>query len=94
MKQLICSSIKFWECSSQYNWLLHKAVNNETKLFKLIPQYLYKLSWDFSKKNKYDEILSLWKMIFQALDLKGWQFLDLYDKDNNLLEPSYARGGV
>jgi len=88
------NSIKFWECPSQYNWLLHKVVDKETKLFKPLPQYLCKSSWDFSKKSKYNEILSPWKMTFQALDLKGQQFLDLYNEDNNPLEPLYARGGA
>ena len=33
-------------------------------------------------------------MTFQASDLKGCQFLDLYDKDNNPLELSYAKRGT
>jgi len=33
-------------------------------------------------------------MIFQYLDLKGRQFLELCDIDNNLIEPSYAKGGT
>jgi len=32
-------------------------------------------------------------MIFQALDLKGKQFLNLLNDNNNIIEPSYARGG-
>ena len=32
-------------------------------------------------------------MTFQVSDLKGNHFLDLVDGDNNLLEPSYIRGG-
>jgi len=31
-------------------------------------------------------------MTFQASDLKGWHFLDLYNNDNNLIEPSYVKG--
>ena len=30
-------------------------------------------------------------MTFQALDLKGKQFLDLLDKDNNIIKPSYTK---
>ena len=63
-------------------------------MFKPLPQYLCKLSWDFSKKSKCNEILLPWKMTFQASDLKGQQFFDLYNEDNNPLEPLYARGGV
>jgi len=31
-------------------------------------------------------------MIFQAFNLKGNQFLDLLDNDNNIIKPSYAKG--
>ena len=31
--------------------------------------------------------------MFQASNLKGNQFLDLLDNDNNIIEPSYAKGG-
>jgi len=37
--------------------------------------------------------LNIWKITFQALDLKGKQFLDLLDDNNNIIEPSYAKGG-
>jgi len=30
-------------------------------------------------------------MIFQASDLKGKQFLDLLDNNNNIIEPFYAK---
>ena len=30
-------------------------------------------------------------MMFQASDLKGNQFLDLLDDDNNIIEPSYVK---
>ena len=88
------NSIEFWKCPSQCNWSLHKVVNKETKLFKPIPRYSCKLSWNFSKKSECDKILSSWKMTFQASDLKKCQFLDLYDEDNNPLELSYAKRGT
>ena len=31
--------------------------------------------------------------MFQASNLKGNQFLDLLDNDNNIIEPSYVKGG-
>jgi len=46
--------------------------------------------WDFSKKRECNDITCNWKMTFQAPDLKGWQFLDLVDNDDNLIEPSYS----
>jgi len=32
-------------------------------------------------------------MTFQASNLKGNQFLDLVDDDNNIIEPTYVKGG-
>ena len=86
--------IEFWECPSCYNWSLHKAVNRESKQFYPILYYPYKLSWDFSKKSKCNNILLSWKMTFQALDLKGHQFLELCGKDNNPLEPLYSKDSI
>jgi len=64
----------------------------ETKSFRPIPMFLSKLSWDFSKKNKCDDLVNKWKMTFEASDLKGKHFLNLVDGDNNSLELSYIRG--
>jgi len=49
--------------------------------------------WDFSKKREYNDIAATWKTIFQALDLKGQQFLKLCNNDNNPIKPSYAKRG-
>jgi len=53
----------------------------------------YKKSWEFSKKSKCDDIVNVWKMTLQASDLKGNQFLDLLDDNNNIIKPSYVKGG-
>ena len=87
------NSIKFWKCPSHLNWSLHKMVDKETKVFNPVPLFSSKMSWDFSKKSECNDILNIWKMTFQALDLKGKQFLNLLDEDNNIIEPSYAKGG-
>ena len=86
------NSIEFWECSSCCKWPLHKVVNEETKQFHPCSQYPCKSLWDFRKKNKCDNILSLWKITFQASDEKGNHFLKLLDDDNKLLEPTYSKG--
>ena len=87
------NSIKSWECSSYLKWHLHNKVNKETKKFKPLPLYLCKNSWDFSKKCESNDILNVWKMTFQASNLKGNQFLDLVDNDNNIIEPTYVKRG-
>jgi len=85
--------IEFWECPSHCDWYPHKVINTETKSFRLIPMFPSKLSWDFSKKNECNDLINKWKITFQVSDLKGKHFLDLVDSNNNLLEPSYIRGG-
>jgi len=87
------NSIKFWECPSHLNWHLHKAVNIETKAFNLTLAYPCKISWDYNKKSECDDISNIWKMMFQASDGKGKQFLDLLDDNSNTIEPSYVKGG-
>ena len=87
------NSIKFWECPSHLKWHLHNEVDKKTKMFKPLPLYPCKNSWDFSKKYESNDILNVWKMTFQASNLKGNQFLDLVDNDNNIIEPTYVKGG-
>jgi len=65
------NSIEFWEYPSCLKWHLHNGVNKETKTFNPIPLFLCKISWDFSKKSKSNTILKVWKIMFQASNLKG-----------------------
>ena len=96
-KFFIChgnNSIEFWEYPSYLKWHLYNEVNKETKTFNPIPFFPYKISWDFSKKSKSDTILKVSKMMFQALNLKENQFLDLLDDNNNIIELSYVKGDL
>ena len=90
--QHLNNSIKFWECPSCLNWSFHKVVDKETKVFNPVPLFPNKMSWDFSKKSKCDNILNIWKMTFQASDLKEKQFLNLLYEDNNIILLFYAKG--
>jgi len=87
------NSIKFWECPSRLKWHLHNEVNKESKTFNPVPLFPSKISWNFSKKRESNDILKVWKMTFQASNIKGNQFLDLLDDDNSIIEPSYVKGG-
>ena len=88
------NTIKFWECPSKINWKLHKIVDIEMKSFNLTPLSLNKNFWDFSKKLECNGIINKWNMTFQVLDLKGRNFMDLVDSDNNVLEPIYSKGST
>ena len=86
------NSIEFWECSSCCNWALHKVVDKETKTFNPTPLFPCKMSWNFNKKSKCDDLSNNWKIIFQVSDLKERQFLKLLDSDDNIIELSYIKG--
>ena len=87
------NTIKFWECPSCLKWHLYNKVDKETKTFNLTQLYPCRLSWEFSKKSESNDILNTWKMTFQVSDSKGNQFLDLLDDDDNIIKPSYIKGG-
>ena len=88
------NSIEFWECPSCLKWRLHHDVDKDSKLFKPIPTYLCKTSWDFCKKTDSNNIINQWKIMFQASNGKGNHFLDLLDDDFNIIEPSYIKDGL
>ena len=83
--------IMFWKCPSHLNWHLHKTVDLEMKVFHPTPLFSSKTSWNYSKKVECDNIANIWKIMFQALDSKGKQFLELHDDDSNNIEPSYVK---
>ena len=85
------NSIEFWKYSSRYNWSLHKVVDKETKSSDPSSLFPCKSSWNYNQKKKCDELSNTWKITVQALDLEEWHFLDLYDNDNNPIEPSYVK---
>ena len=53
------NSIKFWEHPSCLKWHLHNEVDKETKMFKPLPLYPCKNSWDFNKKCESNDILNI-----------------------------------
>ena len=87
------NSIEFWECPSCLKWGLHLNTDKDSKSFLPTPSYPFKISWDYCKKINSDKSINLWKMMFQASDGKGNNFLDLLDNDYNSIEPSYIKGG-
>ena len=45
----------------------------------------------FCKKDKYNNIIYNWQMMFQALNLKGNHFLELLDDKCLLVNPTYMK---
>ena len=66
----------------------------KTKKFDLISLYLSKLLWNYNKKEKCDNIIKEWHIIFKSSNLKERNFLQLLN--NNLLEIklSYIKEGL
>ena len=62
-------------------------------MFNFTSLFSYKLSWDFDKKSKCDNILKTCKITFQVSDTKGRQFLNLLD-NFYLIESLYIKEGL
>jgi len=86
------NSIEFWECPSRLKWRFHQDIDKDSKSFNSTPSFPCKISWDYCKKIDSDDIINQWKMMFQASDEKGKQFLDLVDNNLNIIEPVYTKG--
>ena len=84
--------IKFWDCPNKQNWPLHSLVDKDSKNFDSMPIFPCRLSWDYCKKCECDFVNSQWKMSFQVSDLKGRNFLELLDSDQNPIKPSTIKG--
>jgi len=67
-------------------------VNKNSKNMVSIPLFPCKSFWDFCRKSKCDSILSQWRLLFQATDSKGRNFLNLLDNNLNPIEPSSIKG--
>ena len=87
------NSITFWDCPSNDKWPSHQLVDKESKTSKFHPILPSKTSWDYSRKEECDSILKKWQMYFQASDLRGRNFLDLNDDNDEPIQPSYSKGG-
>jgi len=74
--------------------ILEASIITDSKSFNPSPIYLCKMSWDYCKKIKCDDIINNWKMTFQTSDGKGRQFLNLIDDNFNVIESSYTKGGL
>ena len=90
----INNSVKFWDCPSKENWYLYLVVDKDSKSFVSMACFPSMSSWDFSKKQVCNNIISQWKITFQASDLKGKSFLELLNSNSNPLSSSYIDGGL
>jgi len=62
--------------------------------YKYYYLFLCKLSWDFERKSKCNNISKIWKIMFQMFNAKGRHFLDILDDDLHPIESLYTKGGL
>jgi len=86
------NSVKFWTCSSDKNWHLYTQVDKDTKKLNLILLYSSKMSWNFSKKKKYNDIIKEWHDKFKTSSLERKFFLNLLNNDLLDIEFFYIEG--
>jgi len=63
------------------------------KKFNLVLLYLSKEPWDYSKREKYDNIIREWYLTFKSSNLKRRNFLSLLNNDLLEIEPAYTKEG-
>ena len=83
--------VEFWDCPSDKKCHLHAQVNKDMKKFDFILLYPNKISWGFSKKEEYDNIIKEWWEEFKLSNLKRRNFLNLLNNDHSNIKPSYMK---
>jgi len=86
--------IEFWDSPEKIKWPPHILVDRRSKNIPKCPILPSKNSWAFSKKEECDSIWKKWQQYFQASNNKGNHFLDLYDDNDQILTPTYTKGGT
>jgi len=69
------------------------VVDKDSKSFDPQSMFSSHILWDYCKKSDSDNIISHWKMTFQASDGKGSSFLNLVDDNYEDIELLYIKGG-
>ena len=87
------NSIQFWDCPSDDRWPLHRQADRQAKSHRIPIQYPNRESWELCRRNECEDIIKEWQMFFENAPYRENQFLDTYDDDDNLVTPTYAKGG-
>jgi len=87
------NKIQFWFCPSKAKWPKHKLVDDQVKADKCASIFPSKESHLFNKKKECDNILSEWQDSFMSNPKRGQLFLDFEDKNQKVINPTYAKGG-
>jgi len=85
--------IHFWQCPNKAEWPRHKLVDDQVKATINIPTHPSRNSYLFNRKKECDDTLKEWQNLFSISQKKDQQFLDFEDEKQNVIKPTYSKGG-
>jgi len=85
--------IHFWQCPNKAKWPRHKLVDDQVKAATNIPTHPSRNLYLFSRKKECNDGLKEWQNSFSTSHKKGQQFLDFEDEKQNVIKPTYSKGG-
>ena len=69
-------------------------VDKKLKQLQIEPILSCKSSWEFSQKEECNDIVCKWQMMFQVLEYKRRNFLNLNNDNSQPIYLIYSKGGV
>ena len=87
------NSIHFWYYPSKAKWSRYKLIDDQVKMANDTLILFNKNSFLFSKKKECNKILKEWQTLFLASQKKGQSFLNFEDEKEQVIKPTYAKGG-
>jgi len=88
------NSIYFWYCPRKLKWPRQAMIDKEVKVSNYYSVLPSKNSFLFIKKKEYDNILESWQTLFQDSKKRDQLFLDFKNNKEQVLKPTYIKGGL
>ncbi|KJA20098.1 hypothetical protein HYPSUDRAFT_142665 [Hypholoma sublateritium FD-334 SS-4] len=86
--------LKFYNCPSKAEWDVHYEVHQFLKGLPPVPGLWPRMTLDSLRKYATDRCNAEWgQLFFRNPTFAGQQFLQLLNLDDNLIKPSYLKGG-
>ncbi|KJA12527.1 hypothetical protein HYPSUDRAFT_210435, partial [Hypholoma sublateritium FD-334 SS-4] len=86
--------LEFYDCPSKAEWDVHHEVHQFLLGLPPVPGLRPRMTLDSLRKYVTDRCNAEWRQLFfRDPTFAGRQFLQLLDLDNNLIKPSYLKGG-
>ena len=85
--------IDFWDCPSKAEWSLHQLVHNNVTNTRVAAGLYPATSINFLHSKSVISCLNTWRKSFNCPTVQGQYFLPLRDRNWQILQPSYSKGG-